>query len=105
MRKRWSRFVAVYRHALDLGVGEDDAIIVAVRETFSKKRRHSDEWRLRKGRDILCWLARWGPRFSPQPPFLPYASRGTEASPPLAQEPDSQSPNEGRLAAASGGTE
>lgn len=53
MRKRYARFLAAHRHALDLGVGGDDAVIEAVRAVFSKNVRRSDAWRLMKGRGIL----------------------------------------------------
>jgi hypothetical protein len=54
MRKRYSLVVAIYYQARKRSVGEDEAIVAAVREAFSKKRRHSDEWCLKKGRNILC---------------------------------------------------
>ena len=84
VRKRYSCFLAVFSHALDSGVDEDVAIVAGVRRAFSQKVRRSDEWRLRKGRAILCGLGRVANLTSPPTPSSLHSSRGPrDGAPPV----------------------
>jgi hypothetical protein len=73
MRKRYLRVAAIYHHALEAGVGEDDALVAAVAKVYSKKVKRSDIWRLDQGRYILRQLEKSGTPSvrSPNPQGVP----------------------------------